>query len=67
MLLRPLIFALARTQNLYHTQKDRHFVKIVKSFSGHTKMSKSFKKWKSKIFKIAILSSLKNIEEIKNE
>ena len=36
---------------------DRHFPKIVKSSSGHTKTCKFSKNWNSKIFEISILSA----------
>ena len=47
------LFALARPQNLCHIQKDRHFVELAKSCSGHPKTSKFTKK--SIIFKIQII------------
>ena len=55
----PLVFVLAQSQNLCHTQTDRHFVKIVKSCSRHSKMCKSIKNRMSKIFTIKIVSYIK--------
>ena len=60
MQFRPLVFALARAQNLRHTQTERHFVEIVKPCSEHpqsNKMCKSINNRKPKIFTINILSS----------
>ena len=60
-----LVLTLEWPQNLCHTQTDiqadiptdRHFIKIVKSYSEHPKTCKSVKNQKSKIFTIQILSS----------
>ena len=54
MQFRPSAFALARPQSVCHTQtdgptdvlRDRHFVKIEKSYSEHPKTCLSNKKWK---------------------
>ena len=43
--------------NFCHIHTDRHFLKMVKSCSGHLKTYKSIKNRKSKIFKNPILSS----------
>ena len=54
------------TKCLSHTHTDRHFPEIVKSCSGHPKMCKSIKNWKSKIFTKPMLSSI-HIEENKKK
>ena len=41
-----------------HTHPDRHFAETVRSWSGHPKMYKYIKNWKSKIFMKPILSSI---------
>ena len=55
------VFTLTRSQNLCHTQTDRqsdkHFLNLVKSCSGYSIMCKLVKSWKSKTFKIPMLSS----------
>ena len=60
----PLVIEIARAQILCHIQTNRQgdrqtnrqvFVRIVKSCRGHSKMCKSIKNWKSKIFAIPIL------------
>ena len=49
-----------------HRHTDRHFPKIVKSYSGHPKMCKSIKNWKSKICTTPIFSFI-YIEESKKK
>ena len=39
----PSVFARERPQNFCHIQTDRHFVKLMKSCSGHPKKSKFVK------------------------
>ena len=53
---RKSVFVQARPQNLFNPdgQRDRHFVKIVKSCLGHPQKSKSVKNRKPKIFTIPI-------------
>ena len=57
------VFAPEHLQNLCHTQTDRHFIKIMKSCSGHPKTRKSVKNRKSKNFKIPILFSYLEYEK----
>ena len=54
----------AATKFVWHTH--RHFVKIIKPWSGYPKMSKSGKNWKSKIFTIPKFI-IQNIEVSKND
>ena len=59
-----LVLKLHLPQNFCHT--DRHFPKIIKSYSGHPKMCKSIKSQKSKICMKPILS-FTYIEESKKK
>ena len=47
-------------------QTDRHFPKIVKSFSGYPETCKSIENWKSKICMKPILSSIYTEESKKD-
>ena len=65
-----LVLELHLPQNFCHIHTNRqtynHFPEIVRSWTGHPKMYKFMKKWKSKILTKPILSSV-YIEESKKK